>query len=305
MDNLTHTLTGFALARSGLSEKTRGATLAVVLASNLPDVDLVTTVFGSTSYLEHHRGISHSIVGAPLLALALAVLLRAVLRGSRFGWLAACALIGAFGHVFLDLWTSYGTRALLPFDRTWYAWDTVFIVDPWVLLILLVGLFLTRRLPHPSQVAAVTLGLVLSYAGARGVLHAQALAQAAARVPTGPSARVAALPDPIDPFRWRVLADSGDAYWTGELNLRGGSQRLRRREKHAEDSVVAQARAGSEVAGIFLDFARFPWLEVEAVPEGTAVIWTDLRYENPVRGAFVTRVVVGRDGTIRSQGFRF
>ncbi len=305
MDNVTHTLAGVALARSGLSETTRGATLAVVLASNLPDVDIVTSLWGSATYLEHHRGLSHSVVGAPLLALALAVVLRIALRGSRLGPLLLCSLAGIAGHVFCDLWTSYGTRVLLPFDSTWYAWDTVFIVDPWILLLLAVGLFLSLRLPQPKRTAAVTLGLVLAFVGARGVLHAQAVTQAAARVPTGPGARVAAMPDPIDPFRWHVLADSGTSYWTGDLDLRGSTAPLRRREKRHEDSVVARARAGSDVAALFLDFARFPWLDVEPAPDGTAVIWTDLRYENPLRRAFVTRVVVGSDGSIRSQAFQF
>ena len=40
MDNFTHTLTGPALARAGIAGSTPGATLALVLASNVPDADL-------------------------------------------------------------------------------------------------------------------------------------------------------------------------------------------------------------------------------------------------------------------------
>jgi hypothetical protein len=67
---------------------------------------------------------------------------------------------------------------------------------------------------------------------------------------------------------------------------------------------VVQARS-SEIAAIFLDFSRFPWLAVAATPEGTQVTWTDLRFESRGEDRFVTKVVVGWDGRIRSEGFHF
>jgi inner membrane protein len=204
----------------------------------------------------------------------------------------------------MDLWTSYGTRALSPFDRTWYTWDTVFIVDPWILALLLASL-LFRGASVRRRVAAVALGLIASYVGIRGLLHEQALAMARERLPREGVSRLAALPHPLDPLRWRILADTGDSLWSGELRLAGRSAPLTRRAKLPEDEAVAQARAQSEVAAIFLDFSRFPWLEVEKLPEGTAVTWRDLRFERPGRDGFVTRVVVGSDGRIRSEAFQF
>ena len=72
MDNLTHTLTGFAISYAGLNRKTRYATLALVIGANLPDIDLVSRFWGSATYLKYHRGITHAIVGVTLLALLLA-----------------------------------------------------------------------------------------------------------------------------------------------------------------------------------------------------------------------------------------
>ncbi|MBI3932454.1 MAG: metal-dependent hydrolase [Acidobacteria bacterium] len=305
MDNLTHTLTGLALARSGLSGATRGATAALVLASNLPDVDVVTWLAGTTVYLQHHRDLTHSVVGAPLLALALATLLRLTVRGSRFLALLACGLVGVGGHAFMDLWTSYGTRVLSPFDRTWYTWDLVFIVDPLILILLAGGLLVPRRLPAGLRPAAASLALVLAYVGGRAALHARATDLALARIPSGEPRRLAVMPTPIDPTRWRVLADSGPAYWTGEVRLVGSAPPLHRRDKRPEDPVVQRVRETSDVAATFLDFSPFPWLEVRQTPDGTAVTWTDLRFERPGEQRFLTRVVVGRDGRIRSEDFRF
>lgn len=102
------------LARAGLARSSRGATLALVLASNLPDLDLLAALGGSTHYLEHHRGFSHSIAGAPLFALALALVLRVSLRGSRLLPLFWCSAIGIAGHVFMDLWRATARACSLP-----------------------------------------------------------------------------------------------------------------------------------------------------------------------------------------------
>jgi len=305
MDNLTHSLAGLALARTGLSKATRGATGALVVASNLPDVDVLFGLASSAAYLEHHRGLTHGVLGGPALAVLLALGFRLALRGSRFLPLLLCSSLGIAGHVFMDLWTTYGTRALHPLDETWYAWDLVFIVDPWVLALLLGSVLAPRRAPGGHRFATVGLGLLLAYIGGRAVLHARALDEAVARVPGGAVRRAAVLPSPIDPFRWRVLADTGGAYWTGELSLRGSSPPLRRREKAPETPLVARIRAESEVAAVFLAFSPFPWLEIEETSEGTAVTWRDLRFERGTVPRFVTRVVIAPDGRIRSQAFHF
>jgi inner membrane protein len=75
MENLAHTLFGLALAKAGLERTTPLATTALVISSNLPDADVIVRVRGITSYLEHHRGLTHSLVGLVVLALALSFLL--------------------------------------------------------------------------------------------------------------------------------------------------------------------------------------------------------------------------------------
>jgi inner membrane protein len=318
MDNLAHTLAGLALSRAGLGRTSEGATLTLVLAANLPDADVVTRLMGTASYLEHHRGISHSLVGAPLLAVALAALVRLFAPRARFLPLLMCSLAGVASHVFMDLWTSYGTRVLSPFDATWYAWDVVFIVDPivWALLLLSAAVF--RGPDSGRRLATLGLGLVVTYVGVRAVFHAQALETAARVLPAGETRRLAALPSPLSPFRWKILADGPRTLYSGELDLLKPLPPLQRREKHPEDALIAQAREESSAAAVFLEFSRFPWLEVAETPEGRAVSWRDLRFEDVpglvgstdaerIRGrrGFVAQVIVGPDGRIRSESIRF
>jgi inner membrane protein len=305
VDNLTHTLVGVALAQAGVSRMSRGAAAAVVLASNLPDIDVLFALQGSAAYLDHHRDLTHSVVGAPVLAILLAAALWLGVRGARFAGLALASLVGVAGHVFLDLWTSYGTRVLSPFDHTFYAWDLVFIADPLILVLLLLTVLVARRPAFGTRAASVGLGLVLSWVGARAVLHQKAIDEALLRVPSGAVRRVVALPAPLDPFRWRIVADTGAAYWTGTVTLGAATEPFRRRDKRPEDQLVVRVREESAVARVFLSCSTFPWLEVESTADGTAVTWRDLRFERRGRESFVARVLVGKDGRIRSQTFRF
>jgi inner membrane protein len=305
VDNLTHTLVGVALAQSGVSRTSRGAAAAVVLASNLPDIDVLFALGGSAAYLDHHRDLTHSVVGAPILAIALAAILWLCLRGARFGGLLIASLVGVSGHVFLDLWTSYGTRVFSPFDHTFYAWDLAAVVDPIILLVLLLTVLLARRPALGARAATVGLGLVLAYVGARAVLHQKAIDEALLRLPSTTVQRLVALPTPLDPFLWRIVADTGPSYWTGAVALNGATEPFRRRDKRGEDGLVTRVREESAVARVFLAFSAFPWLEVESTSDGTAVTWRDLRFERRGRDSFVARVIVGGDGHIRSQTFRF
>src|SRR5215467_103326 len=74
VDNLTHTLFGLTLARTPLGRAGRGVTTALVLASNAPDVDIITTVRGGASYLQWHRGPTHGPLGIIALGLLTAAL---------------------------------------------------------------------------------------------------------------------------------------------------------------------------------------------------------------------------------------
>ena len=148
MDNLTHTLTGVAISHAGLSRRTRFATVTLIVAANAPDIDVLTGFKGGLAYLEHHRGITHSLVGiAGLVALIWSLVYWAgrkarPKRGIPFEprWLMLAALLGTGSHLLLDFTNGYGVRPFLPFSGRWYAWDIMPIIDPLLLVFLLLGL---------------------------------------------------------------------------------------------------------------------------------------------------------------------
>jgi inner membrane protein len=189
MDNVTHTLFAATLARVALPRAGRGATVALLLASNAPDIDLVAVAGGAISYLQWHRGPTHGPLGIVGLGLATAGLVLAVrkladrrTRGSRestedatFGRLAAVSIAGALFHVLMDLPTSYGTRFLSPFDWHWYAVDWMPIVDVYLWAALVAGLLLARSAAARRRNAAIVLTLMAADYGVRVAAHRRAL----------------------------------------------------------------------------------------------------------------------------------
>ncbi|HKF56736.1 MAG TPA: metal-dependent hydrolase [Blastocatellia bacterium] len=148
MENLSHTLFGLVLSKAGLEEATPLAPTALVISSNLPDVDALFGVrSGSLGYIKYHRGITHSFIGiaclAAIVTLVLVYLDRRLrlrrdpffrpARPARIFWIS---LLGGLGHLLLDFTNNYGVRPLLPFDGRWFYGDMVFIADPWIWLIL-------------------------------------------------------------------------------------------------------------------------------------------------------------------------
>ena len=150
MDNVTHTLFALTLARTPLARAGRGTTVALVLASNAPDVDIVATIGGAPSYLTWHRGPTHGPLGIIGLGLVVAGLVWIARRGlgrdrdedleAPFAMLVPISIIGVVCHVLMDLPTSYGTRVLSPFDWHWFAVDWMPIVDFYLLFALAAGL---------------------------------------------------------------------------------------------------------------------------------------------------------------------
>lgn len=175
MDNLTHSLVGLAGAKAGLERASPYATAVCVLAANLPDVDVPATLFaGRFVYLEQHRGVSHSVVGTLVLSVALALVfngverLVAALRGreprSKLKGLLLCSLALGASHPLLDWTNNYGVRPLLPWDPRWLYGDLVFIVDPWIWLLLGGAAFLLTANTNRKTAAWTVLGLVLTAA---------------------------------------------------------------------------------------------------------------------------------------------
>jgi membrane-bound metal-dependent hydrolase YbcI (DUF457 family) len=217
MDNVTHTLFGLTLARTPLGRAGRGATAALVLASNAPDIDIVSTAGGGPSYLRWHRGPTHGPLGVIGLGLATAAIVWAALRWwdrrrqtaepseesppATFAALASIATIGVALHVLMDFPTSYGSRLLSPFDWHWYAVDWMPIIDVYLVGALAAGLvFGEMSKGSQRRLASIVLMLMAANYGLRAAAHHQAITLA-------PRLFGPLLPAPCDPAAHGAIVD--------------------------------------------------------------------------------------------------
>ena len=147
MDNITHSLLGATLAELALpagATRTARRTFftAGVIAANLPDADLVYTRItpAPLGALLHHRGHTHTVAGLAIFGIAMvAVSLVPRIRDSvepLRGRLWALIAVALVSHLVLDSWNSYGVHPFWPLDSRWYYGDAVFILEPWIWLLL-------------------------------------------------------------------------------------------------------------------------------------------------------------------------
>ena len=289
MDNLCHTLVGAALGEAGLKRRTRFANATLMIASNLPDVDVL--VFASnTAPVAFRRGWTHGVLAQALLPILLTAAVVAVARRRpdrpgdppvRPGQLLWLSYLGVIVHVLMDLLNNYGVRLLMPFDRRWFYGDVLFIVDPWLWLVLGAGIWLARRQRSPN--AARTSLLVASvYVVAMIVSARAARAEIVDRWQQGEGRPPQALmvgPVPVTPLRRDVIVDAGDHYETGTFSWSPRSVRFDRGQvvKHAGDPRVAIAREAPNIRA-FLVWSRFPVWTFETVAGGTRVTVSDMRF---------------------------
>jgi inner membrane protein len=169
MDNVCHSLAGAVIAECGFARRSRFATAALVIAANIPDVDVMYLFAGEIVGLESRRGWTHGIPALltwPFVILAGVMLWhRLVRRGDEtdqpidLRWLWLGALVAVLSHPALDWLNTYGVR---------FYGDTLFIVDLVLLALFGTGWWLSRRarrreLPNAAHAARVAVALALVY----------------------------------------------------------------------------------------------------------------------------------------------
>jgi inner membrane protein len=282
MDNLTHSLTGLMLSRAGLNRFYPRATLLLVLAANVPDIDFVTIVRGPLFYFEQHRGITHSIAAIPAMALLSVLVVCAIARSMR-GWLAAwgIAVVGVISHLLLDWTNSYGIRLLSPFSAQWFHLDLINLFDliVWAVLLLgwvgpMIGKLVSGEIgakPGTGRGLAIfALSFFAVYDFGRYLSHQRAVDILNSReYRGGPPIRTAAFPSPaVSPLEWQGWIERPDFVMQFALNVAAQFDPTAGTTiyKPPPSPAIDAAREAKPVA-IFLRFSQYPLWSVASVED--------------------------------------
>ncbi len=307
LEPITHFLTGACISRAaGLNRKTLLATTTCVLAAEAADLDVLWYFKSPIDGFAHHRGITHTFVGAPFVAafvLGFMYLVWLVKRRSqpppagavhfvlpktpRWGLLYLFALAAALSHILLDYTNNYGVRPFEPFSYRWYSWDIVFIFEPLLYVFLLGGLLLPAlfalineeigarsRRPRGQTGAIVALVLMAGLWGVRDYQHRRAVAALDARLYHGAEPlRESAYPYYFNPFRWYGVVETDKFYErvivsspAPEVNAASRGGILYK----SGDTPVVEAAKKTFLGRVYLDWAQYPVIEVEKLGPGGA-----------------------------------
>jgi inner membrane protein len=271
-----------------LNKRTALATSTLVIANNLPDID-VGVFATSTLAMSFRRGWTHGVLAQATLPI---VLTGAMLLYDRYrqkaspddrvnaGQILLLSYIGVLLHVFMDFTNSYGVRLLMPFSDRWFYGDALYIVDPWLYLVLGVGWLLAKRNPRAARIGVALAAIYVVAMLASNLIARREVANGIVRAGRPAETRFMVTPVVVNPFRREVVIDFGDRYEKGNLwfdpmpHFRPAGFGI---DKGFELPEVQQALQ-SPLARSYLRWSRFPFIQVN--PADGSVLINDYRYAN-------------------------
>jgi inner membrane protein len=296
MEPITHFLTGACIGRAGFNRKTACATVVAVLAAEAADLDILWGFAGPVEELKHHRGITHTFLGAPFVALATVAVVggiyawrhrsrpspassantanSAVLPTLRWGWLYLTALVAALSHILLDWTNNYGVRPFFPFNPRWYAGSFMFIAEPvlwgvFIIALVLPALFAltdreigARRTLFRGRnwaIFALAATFILGCWRWAEQAHARAMFDNI-QITTAPILRMTIEPYPINPWRWHAILETPGFYQTAEVNTRTGAIDSDAQNDilyKPEDTRAVEAAKRTFLGRVYLDWGRW------------------------------------------------
>jgi inner membrane protein len=287
--------------------------LAGTLAAAFPDIDALAQVLGDFVYLRHHRGITHSVLMAPLWAALLAAIFARWFMATRErvgGWKALYVpvLAALLIHIAGDWITQFGTMMLAPLSDARFGLGAVFIIDLVFSGILVAALVLAALLPRRRWPAALGLVAAAGWVALAwvGKQEAEAAARAYAQAQGIRAEAIESMPRPASPFNWTVAVFDGRDYHLAHLNTRRETPLV----AGPEAGFIRRLSAPYQPAAAAV-WTRLPRFGGEGAPTWVLDAWGHEAFATfrwfaqvPVLFEAALRSVPGEGGTERCAAFR-
>lgn len=222
MDSLTQVVLGASVAAVCVPKgHRRKAALIGAALGTLPDLDVFLDYGDAVSNFTFHRGFSHSLfVLFPFSLLLWAILKRVYtpVRTEPTRWLLAISLT-LITHPLLDAHTAYGTQLFWPLSSPPIMWSTLFIIDPFYTLPLLIGVIAVLISPKKRGASVLLIsGVILSSSYlawswvAKGSVDSKVKESLSSLQIQGD---IFTTPTPFNTALWRVVVMQDDSYLEG------------------------------------------------------------------------------------------
>lgn len=228
MDSFTQIVLGAAVANAVAGKKLKNRAIAYgAVLGTIPDLDVVVGWFlDPLTALEIHRGMSHSVFFAIVLAPILGYVIFRWERRRDLSFSAAfwMVFLGLFTHALLDMFTTWGTRIFWPINYP-IAFKSVFVIDPiyTIPFALCVLIAMREKKDLDRRIRWNTIGLIVSSAyllvalGIKWFVHQRFVERLQEEEIS--YSRISVKPTALNTILWNAIVETPETYWIGDYSL--------------------------------------------------------------------------------------
>jgi len=305
MDTSTHIIMGVTLG--GLAHLdpmvSNDPTLAqavltgTIVGSNAPDFDYFIKLFkGNGMYIEHHRGLSHSLpfllIWSLLITSFLYMFFPSISVLHLFFWISLSVVI----HVVVDIFNPYGTQAGRPITKKWLSLNAVPLFDPYLFLIHLIGIAFWIYGYQPKNIFTFVYGISLIYFIYRLFLSykiKQFIAKSCEKYE-----RIVVIPT-MRLNVWNFIVEGKEGFEVGKIDSDTITW-LHYFPKHNDYSTAIQIAMNDKNVRHFLANSDCPYPVEIQTRNGIEVRFIDLRFRNKNHYPYMAVVLLNKNYTIQS-----
>ena len=283
MDTVSHVIFGFGLGAlaqidpviSNDSTLSTAVLIGTVVGSNAPDVDFMYRLKGKSCYYRNHRGLSHSLPAIPILSLLLSTFILILFPGTSFSHLFFWTLLAVTFHVLFDIFNVNGTQALRPFSLKWISLDFLPLVDPYIIMIHILGFSLLPFYAPGSVFSIIYLGIAF-YLLIR--LISALLLKRKLKLHFSNALQIKLIPKTA-PFKWSVLIETDMDFLFGSYS-QGDLWVEHTFSKKIDYPELVLYSSKDPKVDYFLRSTHYAYPFVQKRKSGYFIYWKDLRFRN-------------------------
>jgi inner membrane protein len=283
MDTVSHIIFGFGLGAlaqidpviSNNSALSTAVLVGTVVGSNAPDFDYFYRLKGKSSYYRNHRGWSHSLPAIPLWSIFTTAAILPFFPRNSISHLFLWILLAVTLHVLLDLFNVNGTQVLRPFSSKWLSLDFLPLVDPYIMMLHILGFSLLPYFDSGVVFTFIYLGLVI-YLLIRLIYTLFTKWKISQHFQN--ALKVKMIPK-TSPFHWNIIIETNHDflfgfYSKGELWIEHSFSK-----KIDYPGLVLDSSRDQQIDS-FLRSTHYAYPFVQKRKSGYFIYWKDLRYRS-------------------------